>query len=98
MSHLRLLLCRVDDGQPPDTGQVMTRRLQEWACLLGSDFPFSTAQRLLGWQAGEAALLCPNEVRRLVCRHGQLLRAAAEAEVAELPARLARGTLRPRLR
>lgn len=82
---------------PSHTGMLVTRRLQEWACLLGSDFPFATAQRLLGWQTGAAAVLCPNEIRRLVCRHGQVLRAAAEAEVAELPARLEREELRPQL-
>ena len=37
-------------------GMLITRRLQEWACLLGRDFPFGTAQRLLGWQAGEEQL------------------------------------------
>ena len=66
----------------------MTRRLQEWACLLGIDFSFPIAQRLLGWQArGGKSLLCPKEVQRLVCRHGQVLREAAAAEVQELLAR-----------
>jgi hypothetical protein len=72
---------------PAHQGMLITRRLQEWACLLGRDFAFPTAQRLLGWQAGEEKLLCPKEVQRLVCRHGQLLREAAEQEVRALLAR-----------
>jgi hypothetical protein len=72
---------------PSHGGMLITRRLQEWACLLGRDFAFSTAQRLLGWQAGEAPLLSESEVRRLVCQHGMLLREAAAAEAQELLAR-----------
>ena len=72
---------------PSHGGMLITRRLQEWACLLGRDFAFSTAQRLLGWQAGEAPPLSESEVRRLVCRHGMLLREAAETEVQALLAR-----------
>jgi hypothetical protein len=69
-------------GLPEHGGMLISRRLQEWACLLGGDFAFPLAQRLLGWQAGEEKLLCPNEVQRLVCHHGRVLRAAAEEEVA----------------
>ncbi len=72
---------------PEHGGMLITRRLQEWACLLGIDFSFPIAQRLLGWQAGEEQLLCPKEVQRLVVRHGQVLQAAAAAEVQELLAR-----------
>jgi hypothetical protein len=72
---------------PEHGGMLITRRLQEWACLLGIDFSFPIAQRLLGWQAGEEQLLCPKEVQRLICRHGQVLQAAAAAEVQELRAR-----------
>jgi hypothetical protein len=72
---------------PEHGGMLITRRLQEWACLLGIDFSFPIAQRLLGWQAGEEKLLCPKEVQRLVVRHGQVLQAAAEAEVQALLAR-----------
>lgn len=67
---------------PEHQGILITRRLQEWGCLLGCDFAFGIAQRLLGWQAGEAQLLCASEVQRLVCRHGQVLREAAQATVA----------------
>lgn len=82
---------------PAHAGRIYTRRLQEWVCLLGSDFPFSTAQRLLGWQTGEAKLLCPNEVRHWVGWHGQRLREGAAAEVAELATRPDLGELAPHL-
>ena len=76
---------------PEHGGMLITRRLQEWACLLGCEFAFPIAQRLLGWQAGEEKLLCPNEVQRLVCQHGRRLRAAAEEEVATWLARAEAG-------
>src|SRR5215211_3642024 len=88
----RQVLCHTERGAhwlpgnavlPAHTGMVITRRLQEWACLLGRDFAFPTAQRLLGWQAGEEQLLCANEVQRLVCHLGQVLRTAAEQELRE---------------
>jgi hypothetical protein len=72
---------------PEHGGMLITRRLQEWACLLGCDFAFPVAQRLLGWKAAEEKLLCPKEVQRLVCHHGQVLREAAVREVQELLAR-----------
>ena len=72
---------------PAHSGMLITRRLQEWACLLGGDFAFPVAQRLLGWKAEEEKLLCPKEVQRLVCRHGQILLGAAIQEVQELLAR-----------
>ena len=82
---------------PEHGGLLITRRLQEWACLLGGDFSFATAQRLLGWKAGEVKLLCPKEVQRLVCRHGQILLVAAEQEVQELLARPSLAGLSPQL-
>jgi hypothetical protein len=82
---------------PEHGGMLITRRLQEWACLLGCDFAFPVAQRLLGWKAGEAQLLCPKEVQRLVCRHGQVLLDAAVREVQELLARPDRTGLTARL-
>jgi hypothetical protein len=72
---------------PEHHGMLITRRLQEWACLLGCDLAFPIAQRLLGWKTGEEKLLCTKELQRLVCRHGQVLREAAQAEVEELLAR-----------
>ena len=38
-----------NQGLPAHAGQVTTRGLQEWACLLPQDLPFGTAERLLGW-------------------------------------------------
>jgi hypothetical protein len=38
-------------GLPEHEGQVTTRGLQEWGCLLPQDLPFGTAERLLGWMA-----------------------------------------------
>ncbi len=35
---------------PPHGGIVITRGLQELACLLPDTLPFATAARLLGWQ------------------------------------------------
>ncbi len=40
---------------PPHGGIVITRGLQEMACLLPDTLPFVTAERLLGWQTQAAA-------------------------------------------
>lgn len=53
---------------------LITRSLQEWACLLGSEVPFETATRLLCWSCQEEKLLSATEVRRLVCIHGKCIR------------------------
>jgi hypothetical protein len=66
---------------PPHEGMLITRGLQEWACLLPQDLPFDTAQRLLGWQTQEPAVLSTSELRQLVQEHGQVIRAAEAAEV-----------------
>ena len=67
---------------PEHHGLLITRGLQEWACLLPGDLPAGTAQRLLGWRTHEPKILSESELRQLVCRHGQLIR-AAEAAVAD---------------
>jgi len=72
---------------------LITRSLQEWACLFPLDLSFATAQRLLGWTTQEAAILSPTELRRLVRHHGQRIRAAEAQEVAALEAQCAAGTL-----
>ena len=36
-------------GLPEHEGQVTTRGLQEWVCLLPQSLPCGTAERLLGW-------------------------------------------------
>ena len=34
---------------PPHNGIIITRGLQEWACLLPQELPFAAVARLLGW-------------------------------------------------
>jgi hypothetical protein len=66
---------------PEHTGMLITRGLQEWACLLPQQLPFASAARLLGWQAHEERpVLATTTLRNLVRAHGQILR---ETEVAE---------------
>lgn len=65
---------------------VITRALQEWACLFAGDLPFATAQRLLGWLTAEPEILSTSEVRLLVQRHGEVVRTAEEREVNALTA------------
>jgi len=35
---------------PPHAGMIITRRLQEWCCLLPRELSFEPVARLLGWQ------------------------------------------------
>lgn len=42
---------------PPHQGMIMTRGLQELACLWPQDLPFATVTRLLGWQTQDAQIL-----------------------------------------
>jgi len=69
---------------PAHKGMVITRNLQEWACLFPLDLPFATVERLLGWQTQCDEMICASEVRCLVREHGQVIRQAEAAEVAEL--------------
>jgi hypothetical protein len=69
---------------PPHNGQVTTRGLQEWVCLLPQDVPFATAQRLLGWLTREVEVISTTQVRRWVQQHGQLIRQAEQVEVQAL--------------
>jgi hypothetical protein len=71
-------------GLPAHEGQVTTRGLQEWACLLPQDLPFGTAERLLGWMTHDPEAMSETQVRRWVCRHGQVIREAEQAEVEAL--------------
>jgi Uncharacterised protein family (UPF0236) len=85
---------------PPHGGIVITRGLQEMACLLADTLPFETAARLLGWQtqAERAAVLCASTLRTLVREHGAALAQAEAGEVAWLTALVADGAdLRPHL-
>ena len=71
-------------GLPEHEGQVTTRGLQEWVCVLPQDLPFGTAARLLGWATHDPETLSETQMRRWVCRHGQLIRQAEQAEVETL--------------
>jgi hypothetical protein len=69
---------------PPHNGIITTRGLQEWACLLPQESPFSAVARLLGWQTHDATFLSDTTLRNLVRTHGQLIRRAEQAETATL--------------
>jgi hypothetical protein len=69
---------------PEHAGQVTTRGLQEWVCLLPQDLPFGTAQRLLGWMTKDDKTMSETQIRRWVRRHGQLIRQSEQAEVEAL--------------
>jgi hypothetical protein len=69
---------------PVHQGMVITRGLQEWACLLPQDLPFEAVERLLGWQTQEQQVLCATTIRALVRQHGRLIRQAYEAEAEAL--------------
>lgn len=71
---------------PPHNGMIITRGLQEWACLLPQELPFASVARLLGWQTQEAQILGETTIRSLVRSHGQLIRHVEQAEVATLAA------------
>jgi hypothetical protein len=80
---------------PEHQGLVITRGLQEWACLLPQDLPFEPVERLLGWQTHESQVLCSTTVRALVRQHGRLIRQAYEAEVEVLLQRPDLAELKP---
>ncbi len=69
---------------PAHQGMLITRGLQEWACLLSQDVSFASAARLLSWQTQEAQILSSTTLRTLVREHGQIIRQAEQAEVALL--------------
>lgn len=80
---------------PEHQGLVITRGLQEWACLLPQELPFEAVERLLGWQTHEAQGLCSTTIRALVRQHGRLIRQSYEAEVAALLSRADLAELKP---
>ena len=82
---------------PPHQGLIITRGLQEWACLLPQDLSFAPVARLLGWQTHEAQVLSDTTIRTLVRSHGQLIRQAEQAEVTALLARADLATLTAQL-
>lgn len=80
---------------PAHAGQVTTRGLKEWACLLPQDLPFGSTQRLLGWQTREPEVLSETQVRRVVQEEGVRIRAAEEAEAQALAERAEVAELAP---
>jgi hypothetical protein len=71
---------------PPHNGMIITRGLQEWACLLPQELPFASAARLLGWQTREMDVLSDTTIRSLVRSHGQNIRQAEHADIVALAA------------
>ncbi len=69
---------------PPHHGMIITRGLQEWACLLPQELPFAAVARLLGWQTQQNPVLSDTTIRTMVRTHGQIIRQAEQAEVAAL--------------
>jgi hypothetical protein len=82
---------------PPHQGLLITRGVQELACLWPQDLSFDTVTRLLGWQTQEEQLLSESTVRALVRTHGQIVRQAEQAEVAALLSRTDLADLTPQL-
>jgi hypothetical protein len=85
-------------GLPEHSGQVTTQGLQEWVCLLPQDMSFGTAERLLGWMTQDDETMSETQIRRWVCRHGQLIREAEQIEVEELEQRVNLDGLQAQLR
>jgi hypothetical protein len=59
---------------------LVTRGLQDQACLLAQDLPFATAARLPGWHTGEPGVLSATTVRNVVRGHGTRNRALEQGE------------------
>jgi hypothetical protein len=69
---------------PAHQGLIITRGLQEVACLLPQDLPFAPVARLLGWQTQTEQVLADTTIRSLVRTHGQFIRQAEQDEVTRL--------------
>lgn len=82
---------------PEHNGQVTTRGVQEWACLLPQNLPFATAQRLLGWMTHDPKAVSETQVRRWVARHGEVVRDSEQAEAKALLERKSLEGLKPQL-
>src|SRR5262249_30201654 len=82
---------------PPHQGMIITRGLQELACLFPQDLSFDSVTRLLSWQTQEDQLLSDTTVRTLVRTHGQIIRQAEHAEVQALLERDELAPLTPQL-
>src|SRR5215475_14343430 len=82
---------------PPHQGMIITRGLQELACLLPQDLSFDSVSRLLSWQTQDEQVLSDSTVRNLVRTHGQIIRQAEQAEVHALLSQDDLATLTPQL-
>ena len=82
---------------PAHHGEIITRGLQEWACLLPQDLSFAAVERLLGWQTQQEQVLSETTLRNLVRTHGQIIRQAEQAEVTSLLSREDLASLTPQL-
>jgi hypothetical protein len=82
---------------PAHQGIIITRGLQELACLLPQDLSFETVERLLAWQTQAGQVLSGTTVRALVRTHGQIIRQAEQAQVAALLQRDDLADLTPQL-
>lgn len=82
---------------PAHEGMIITRGLQEWACLLPQDLPFAPVARLLGWQSLDEEPLSDTTIRNLVREHGKIIRDAERAEAAALVLRGDLDTLTPKV-
>ncbi len=69
---------------PSHKGMIITRGMQEWACLLPQELSFAAVARLLGWQTQEEQLLSDTTIRTIVRTHGQIIRRVEQMEVAAL--------------
>jgi hypothetical protein len=69
-----------NDVLPFHRGLLVTRGLQEQACLLAQDLPFATAARLLSWHTGEPGILSATTVRSVVRAHGARIRVLEQGE------------------
>ena len=80
---------------PAHNGIIITRGLQELACLLPQDLPFAPVARLLGWHTHSEQSLADTTLRSLVRTHGQIIRQAEQQEVAALLDRSDLSSLEP---
>jgi len=50
-------------GLPEHAGQVTTRGLQKWVCILPQELPFGAAKRLLSWMTHDPEVMSETQVR-----------------------------------
>ncbi len=55
--------------------------------MLPQELPFAAVARLLGWQTHDEDVLSDTTIRNLVRMHGQVIRQAEQAEVANVATR-----------